>query len=176
MPTRAGLVRLDPITNAIHLIRGQRVMLDSDLAALYGVTTGRLNEQVKRNRTRFPSDFMFQLTSAELAGLKSQIAISKPGRGGRRKLPHAFTEHGAVMLASVLNSPVAVAASIHVVRAFVQLRGMRAAHSDLARKPDELERRYDAQFRTLFAAIRELMEPSPQPEPKRIGFRPENRL
>lgn len=146
-------------------------MLDADLAVLYGVTTGRLNEQVKRNKDRFPPDFMFQLTPVELAALKSQIAISKPGRGGRRKLPSAFTEHGPVMLASVLNSPVAVQASIQVVRAFLQLRGILAAHSELARKLHELERKYDAQFRVVFDAIRELMEPPARPEPKRIGFR-----
>lgn len=145
-------------------------MLDADLARLYGVTTARLNEQVKRNRDRFPADFMFQLTPAEFAGLKSQIAISNRGRGGRRKRPYAFTEHGAVMLASVLNTPIAVEASIMVVRAFVQLRSMLAAHEELARKLDALERKYDTQFRVVFDAIRELMPPSGTPKPKRIGF------
>lgn len=116
-----ALIPVDQIANVIHVIRGHRVMLDADLAVLYGVSTGRLNEQVKRNRRRFPPDFLFQLTRAEAAGLKSQIAISKPGRGGRRKLPNAFTEHGAVMLASVLSSPVAVEASIQAPADFVDL-------------------------------------------------------
>jgi len=176
MPRRAALVPVDRIANAIHLIRGQRVMLDADLAVLYGVTTKRLNEQVRRNKARFPADFMFQLTTREVANLKSQFATSRSAWGGVRKPPTAFTEHGAVMLASVLNSPIAVAASIQVVRAFLELRGMLASHADLARKLDELERRYDARFRTVFAAIRELMQPGPQPAPQRIGFRPENRL
>ena len=144
-------------------------MLDSDLATLYGVSTRRLNEQVKRNRHRFPPDFMFRLSAAEVTSLISQIATSNKGRGGRHKLPYAFTEHGAVMLASVLNSPVAVAASIQVVRAFVQLRGVLAAHKDLARRLDEMEGKYDAQFKVVFQAIRELMEP-PAPPSKQIGF------
>lgn len=145
-------------------------MLDADLASLYGVTTKRLNEQVKRNRTRFPDDFIFQLTGQEVANLKSQFATSSLEWGGRRKLPNAFTEHGAVMLASVLNSPVAVQASIQVVRAFVQLRGLLATHAELARQLDELERKYDAQFRVVFEAIRELMQPLPSPRRKQIGF------
>jgi hypothetical protein len=180
------LVPAERIASAIHVIRGHRVMLDSDLATLYGVSTKRLNEAVGRNLRRFPEDFSFQLSSEESAALRSQISTSKaaaratglryqtgtsntPGRGGRRYLPHAFTEHGAVMLASVLNSQVAVAASIQVVRAFVQLRGILATHAELARKLDQLERRYDARFRVVFAAIRQLMEPPP-PERKRIGF------
>jgi len=144
-------------------------MLDADLAVLYGVTTKRLNEQVKRNRDRFPADFMFRLTARETAGLRSQIATTKSGRGGRRSPPVAFTEHGAVMLASVLNSPTAVYASIQVVRAFVRLRGILATHRDLARKLEDLERKYDAQFRVVFDAIRELMQPLDPPR-KRIGF------
>lgn len=119
-------------------------MLDNDLAALYGVTTKRLNEQVKRNRKRFPEDFMFQLTSQEAQSLRSQFATSNETRGGRRYLPFAFTEHGAVMLASVLNSPIAVAASIQVVRAFIRLRSILAAHKELARKIDALERKMRA--------------------------------
>ena len=116
-------------------------MLDSHLAALYGVTTRRLNEQVKRNRSRFPADFMFRLTAREVTALKSQFATSNVGRGGRRKIPNAFTEHGALMLATVLNSPVAVQASIAVVRAFLRLRTVLAAHSQLAHKLEELEQR-----------------------------------
>jgi len=143
-------------------------MLDSDLAAPYGVTTKRLNQQLRRNRGRFPADFAFQLTAEEVQILKSQIVTSSSMWGGRRYPPVAFTEHGAVMLASVLNSPVAVEASIQVVRAFVQLRSMLAAHADLAHKLAELERKYDSQFRVVFDAIRRLMEPPP--DPKRIGF------
>jgi len=146
-------------------------MLDADLAALYSVSTKRLNEQVRRNRSRFPEDFAFRLTRAEVDALRSQIATSKPGRGGRRHPPTAFTEHGAVMLASVLNSPVAVLASIQVVRAFVQLRGMMASHADFARRLDELERRYDQRFQVVFDAIRRLMQPSDPRERPRIGFR-----
>lgn len=160
---------VDRVVAAIHVIRGQRVMLDADLATLYGVSTGRLNEQVRRNRSRFPEDFMFQLTAAEADRLRSQNAISKPGRGGRRFLPHAFTEHGAVMLASVLSTPIAVGASIQVVRAFIHLRGLLATHEDLARKLEELEKQYDARFTEVFRVIRELMA-APAPPRKRIGF------
>jgi hypothetical protein len=182
------LVPLDQIARTIYLIRGHRVMLDADLARLYGVETKALNRAVKRNRHRFPSDFMFQLTGEELADLRSQSVTSnatslatplryqigtsnRQGRGGRRYLPYAFTEHGAVMLASVLNSPIAVEASIQVVRAFIQLRGMLTVHAELARKLADVERKYDAHFRVVFDAIRELMEPLPPPDHKRIGFR-----
>ncbi len=171
MARKRALIRVEDIAHRIHTIRGQRVMLDADLAALYGVTTGRLNEQVRRNLTRFPADFTFQLTRDEVTSLISQFAISKPGRGGRHKLPQAFTEHGAVMLASVLNSPAAVAASIQVVRAFIQLRGLLASHQELVRRLDELEAKYDSQFRAVFQAIRELMQPTAPPR-KQIGFRP----
>ncbi len=126
-------VNVGSIVNLILVLRGQKVMLDSDLARLYGVSTGRLNEQVKRNADRFPQDFMFQLTRAEVESLRSQIAILEPGRGKHRKyLPYAFTEHGALMLASVLNSPIAVEASIFVVRAFIRLREVIATHKVLA--------------------------------------------
>jgi hypothetical protein len=124
----------------------------------------------RRNRGRFPEDFTFQLTAAEAARLRSQNAISKPGRGGRRFRPFAFTEHGAVMLASVLNTPTAVAASLQVVRAFIQLRGLLATHQDLARKLEELEKKYDARFAVVFRAIKDLMAPPPPPPRKRIGF------
>jgi hypothetical protein len=160
----------DRITSAIHVVRGLRVMLDADLAALYGVSTGRFNEQVRRNRARFPADFMFQLTRAEAANLKSQFAISSAGWGGRRTPPLVFTEHGAVMLASVLRSPTAIQTSVQVVRAFVRLRQILESNADLARKLDDLEQRYDSQFRVVFDAIRELMAPPVAP-PKRIGFR-----
>ncbi len=154
-------------------IRGHKVLLDEDLAILCGVTTKRLNEQVKRNRDRFPGDFMFQLTEEEWGVLRSQIATSKKGRGGRRSLPHVFTEHGAVMLASVLNSPVAVHASIQVVRAFIRLRELLSTHKQLARKLNELEGKYDKQFAAVFDAIRQLMTP-PKTKQRPIGFREEN--
>lgn len=148
-------------------------MLDSDLARIYGVSTMRLNEQFRRNLKRFPSDFAFILTPQEFARLISQIAISKKGRGGRRKLPWVFTEHGALMLASILNSPVAIDASVRVVRAFVYLREQIVANADLARKFAELEKRMDRNdesIATLFEAIRQLLEP-PAPETQReIGF------
>jgi hypothetical protein len=157
----------------IHLIRGKRVMLDSDLARIYGVSTMRLNEQFRRNLKRFPPDFAFILTPQEFARLISQFAISKKGRGGRRKLPWVFTEHGALMLASILNSPVAIDASVRVVRAFVYLREQIVANADLARKFAELEKRMDRSdesIATLFEAIRQLLEP-PTPETHReIGF------
>jgi len=146
-------------------------MLDSDLARLYGVPTKRLTEQVKRNEDRFPPDFAFRLSAAEVLNLRSQIATSSVGHGGRRYAPLVFTEHGAVMVASVLRSQAAVEMSIHVVRAFVQLRGALAAHAELARDLAAMEARYDKQFRVVFDAIRELMEPPPPPPSKRIGFR-----
>jgi len=146
-------------------------MLDSDLAAIYGVLPKRLNEQVKRNKNRFPPDFLFQLTPTEVDALRSHSATSKPGRGGRRYQPYAFTEHGAVMLASVLNSAAAVAASIQVVRAFVRLREIVGVHKELAQKLDALEGKYDSQFRVVFEAIRELMRPPSKTLGTRIGFR-----
>jgi len=160
------------LQGAIHLIRGQRVMLDFDLAMIYGVTTKRLNEQLKRNRLRFPADFAFQLTVQEFRTLKSQIATSS-SHGGKRKLPWVFTEHGALMLASVLNSAIAVQASVRVVRAFVRLREMVAANAQLAAKLEELERRFDSHdeaIANLFATLKQLLEPSEAPKRKEIGF------
>jgi hypothetical protein len=161
------------IEDMIFLMRGQRVMLDSDLARVYGVTTSRLNEQFQRNRERFPESFAFQLTAQELAHLISQIAISKKGRGGRRKLPWVFTEHGVLQLANVLRSETAVKASIRVVQVFISMREQLAAHKELAHKLAELEERvsgHDAHIRDLFEAIRQLVEP-PLPEQRRqIGF------
>lgn len=168
MTQKGSISRLVSIENRIMQIRGQRVILDFDLAELYGVTTARLNEQVKRNLDRFPLDFMFVLTDQEFTVLTSQFATSK-GRGGRRKLPLAFTEHGAIMAANVLHSDQAVQASVQVVRAFVKLREMLIAHKDLARKLAELEKKYDRQFAVVFEAIRELMAPPAKP-PQRIGF------
>lgn len=143
-------------------------MLDSDLAELYGVATKRLNEQVRRNVSRFPLDFMFQLTAKE----KTEVVANCDHLQHLRfssALPHAFTEHGAVMLASVLNSPIAVEASIQVVRAFIRLREILSAHKGLAQKLESLERKYDAQFKVVFDAIRRLMAP-PSPPRRRIGF------
>jgi hypothetical protein len=161
---------MQTVENAIHLVRGQRVMLDSDLAKIYGVSTMRLNEQLRRNKKRFPSDFAFQLTREEFTNLISQFAISR-SHGGRRKLPWAFTEHGAIMLASVLNSEIAVEASVRVVRAFVRLRKIVSANAELAAKFAQLERRLDSHddaIAQLFAAIRQLLAPA---EKKReIGF------
>jgi phage regulator Rha-like protein len=168
------LVLVEEIEPRILLIRGQKVILDSDLAELYGATTKRLNEQVKRNRSRFPQDFMFQLTVAEQDALRSQNATSKVGRGGRRYRPYAFTEHGAIMVANVLNTPRAMEVSVYVVRAFVKLREMLATHKELAHKLAELERKletHDEAIRSLVSAIRQLMTPPPEPKRGRIGFR-----
>jgi hypothetical protein len=169
------------LQGAIHLIRGHRVMLDSDLAMIYGVTTKRLNEQLKRNRARFPADFAFQLTVQEFRNLKSQVAtsslrsqfVTSSSHGGKRKLPWVFTEHGALMLASVLNSAIAVQASVRVVRAFVRLREMVAANAQLAAKLKELERRFDSHdeaIANLFAALKQLLEPTDAPKRREIGF------
>ena len=179
--TMASKRKIASIESAIYLLRGQRVMLDSDLAAIYRVTTKRLNEKLKRNRNRFPDDFAFQLTTEELRNSKSQIAtsslmsqfVTSSGHGGRRKLPWAFTEHGAIMLASVLNSDIAVQASIRVVRAFVRLRQMVAANAQLAAKLEELEHRLDSHDEAivdLFAALKRLLEPPEPPKRREIGF------
>ena len=165
------------IEHRILLIRGVKVMLDSDLGELYGVTAKRLNEQVKRNAERFPRDFMFRLTASEYEDLRSQFATSKKTRGGRRYLPFVFTEHGAIMAASVLNSERAVEMSLFVVRAFVRLREMLSSHRELANKVTELELKLDTHDHTIqeiLDAIRELMEPPDKPQ-KQIGFRIESR-
>jgi len=161
------------IEQRIYLIRGTRVMLDSDLAELYGVTTRRLNEQVRRNPERFPPDFMFQLDNQEVTLLKSQNATASAQHGGRRSQLCVFTEHGAIMAASVLNSKQAVEVSIFVVRAFIKLRELLAGNQELAGKFAELETRvdrHDETIRTLVAAIRQLMQPPEAPEKKQIGF------
>ncbi len=164
-----NIIPAERIENSIIVIRGKKVMLDSDLAKLYGVTTKRLIEQVKRNNDRFPDDFMFQLTNQEVVILRSQSATSS--WGGRRYLPYVFTEHGAVMLASVLNSPIAINTSVQVVRAFVKLRQVLSTHVELARKIDALEKKYDSQFAVVFKAIKDLMEPPMRGKKKVIGFR-----
>ena len=191
-----NLIPIERIESRVLLIRGEKVLIDVDLAELYGVTTGALNQAVKRNVDRFPADFMFQLTEQDvLVLLRSQIVTSKVeselkplikkdslksqsvisndetfGKGGRRSLPRAFTEQGVAMLSSVLRSPRAIAVNIEIIRAFVRLRQMIASHADLARKLAALEKKYDAQFKVVFDAIRELMTP-PDPKTKRsIGF------
>ena len=165
------------IARSIMVLRGHKVLLDSDLAALYGVTTARLNQQVRRNLGRFPPDFMFQLTAQEHRALMLQFATSnKPGRGGRRKPPLVFTEHGAIQTANVLNSTRAVEMGIYVVRAFVQLRELIASNKELARRLDQLEARiekkltsHDDAIGAMLSAIRELMNP-PVKKSRPIGF------
>jgi hypothetical protein len=163
------IISAEIIEHKIYIVRGQKVMLDSDLAELYGVTTKRLNEQVRRNADRFPNDFMFQLSSDEFESLRSHFATSSLKHGGRRYIPYVFTEHGALMAASVLNTPRAVEVSIYVVRTFVKLREMIASHKDLARKLNELEKKYDGQFQIVFEAIRQLMTIEEKPK-RKIGF------
>lgn len=166
LPVSAGR-----IAQSIRLLRGQRVMLDADLAALYEVETRALTQAVKRNPGRFPPDFMFQLTREEFAHLRSQSVISSEW-GGRRYPPRAFTEQGVAMLSSVLRSRRAIDVNVEVMRAFVALRRMLAEHADLARKLAALEQRYDARFKVVFEAIRGLMAP-PEPRKKHaIGFAP----
>ena len=171
MTDSRSLIPVERIERAILLIRGHKVMLDSDLASLYEVQTKRLSEAVKRNAERFPSDFMFQLTDEEFSVLRSQFATSNTAatRGGRRYAPYAFTEQGVAMLSSVLRSHRAVAVNVEIMRAFVRLRQMLASNVDLARKLDALEKKYDAQFKVVFDAIRQLMTPPPAPK-RRIGF------
>ena len=151
-----------PVESRILILRHQRVILDSDLAELYGVTVKQLNQQVKRNRDRFPADFMFQLTAKEDQSLRSQIVTSKKGRGGRRYPPYAFTEHGAIMAATVLNSKRAIEMSVFVVRAFVRMREMLVKNRQLAAKINELDRRletHDTAIQDMIDAIKELMVP-----------------
>ncbi len=167
-----ALVPGERIEKRIFVLRGLRVMLSTHLAELYEVEPRALVQAVKRNIARFPEDFMFQLTIAEFANLKSQIVISNWG-GVRRANPYAFTEQGVAMLSSVLRSKRAVQVNIEIVRAFVRLREMVASHRDLARRLDELEKKYDAQLKVVFDTIRKLMEPPEKPK-KQIGFRANN--
>lgn len=165
MTPRPLPIPVERIEKAILLIRGQKVMLNTDLAELYGVTTKRLNEQVRRNLSRFPVDFMLQLGAREASALRSQFATSKKGRGGRRCLPYVFTEQGVAMLSTVLNSERAIQGNIAIMRVFVRLREMMVAHKERAFKLVELEERlegHDEQIQTIFEAIRQLMTP---PEP-----------
>jgi hypothetical protein len=171
---KADLGKAEDITRAILVLRGRRVLLDADLAVLYGVTTRRLNEQVRRNRKRFPDDFLFELTTEEFANLKSRFATSS--WGGRRKRPLAFTEHGAIQAATILNSPRAVEMSVYVVRAFVKLRELLSTNRELARRFEQLESRldrklteHDEAIAAILSAIRELMKPRDPPR-RGIGF------
>jgi hypothetical protein len=165
-------LRAEGVERLIHIIRGQRVMLDSDLAAIYGVTTKHLNQQIRRNLDRFPTDFAFQVSREEFEIMRSQFVTAS--KRNIRHLPWAFTEHGAIMLASVLNSPLAIQASLRVVRAFVYLREQLTSTKELARKFAELEQRldtHDESIATLFEAIRQLLEPAETDQPRReIGF------
>jgi hypothetical protein len=164
------LVTANEIDRAILLVRGQKVLLDSDLASLYGVATRSLNQAVRRNPERFPQDFMFQLTSDEARLLRSQTVTLKPGRGRHPKYrPHVFTEQGVAMLSSVLRSPRAVRANVEIMRAFVRLRRLLESNAGLASKLDALEAKYDGQFKAVFEAIRELMSPAEKTR-RRIGF------
>ena len=166
--------RLEEITARIFLIRGCKVILDADLAVLYGVQTRTLMQAVRRNAVRFPSDFMIVMNNQDVASLKSQFVISKrAGRGGRSTVPSAFTEHGAIMAATVLNSPRAVEMSLYVVRAFVQLREAVVANKAIERRLDELERKvgkHDAAIAEIIGALRSLMQPAAPRPSRRIGF------
>jgi len=174
---QVSIVPADRIERKILLIRGEKVILDADLAVLYGVTTKRLNQQVRRNSDRFPRDFLFRLTRKEVTRLRLQIATLNGAVGSYRYLPYAFTEHGAIMAASVLNTPRAVEMSVFVVRAFVRLRNLLANHRELAEKLAELERKlanHDTQIVAIIDAIKRLMappEPNASPGKRRIGFK-----
>jgi len=172
-----SLIPIERIERSIFFIRSHKVMLDRDLAYLYGVTTKVLNQAVKRHKDRFPEDFMFQLTMEEAriwwtevrgGGLRSQIVTLKRGEHIKYR-PYAFTEHGILMLSSVLNSERAIKVNIEIMRAFVRLRRLLASHADLARKLEALEKKYDAQFKAVFDAIQQLMR-SPEPKKRPIGF------
>ena len=166
-------VPIELIVRRIYAIRGQKVMLDADLAELYEVPTFRLNEAVKRNRSRFPEDFMFQLTKEEAQALTSQFAISKTGRGGRRTAPYAFTEHGVAMLSSVLNSDRAVQMNIFIIRAFIQIRELLASNKDLAARVEKLEagQQEHASIIGILAEEIDQMKLLPEPPKRPIGFR-----
>ncbi len=164
-----AIVPVEVIEGKIYLIRGQKVMLDADLALLYGVETKNLLRSVKRNMERFPADFMFQLTMEEFKNLRLHFGTSSQW-GGRRYFPYAFTEQGVAMLSSVLNSYRAIQVNIAIMRSFVKIREMLSTHKDLARKLNEIEKKYDAQFRVVFDAIRKLMAPPPETKKRKIGF------
>jgi len=164
------LIPVEVIESKIYYIRGQKVMIDHDLAELYEVKTFVLNQAVKRNIDRFPEDFMFQLTDKEWEYLRSQFVISNKGRGGRRYSPYVFTEQGVAMLSSVLNSKQAIFVNIQIMRAFVKLREMIASHQELSKRLDEMESKYDEQFQVVFQAIKQLIEAPEKPQ-EQIGFK-----
>jgi len=169
----SSLIPAERIERAILIVRGQKVMLDKDLASLYGVPTKALIQAVKRNPGRFPEDFMFQFTKAELEEWRSQIVTSNPkAKMGLRRQPYAFTEQGVAMLSSVLRSERAVRVNVEIMRTFVRLRQLLATHADLTRKLEALEKKYDAHFQVVFEAIRQLMAPPREPKKGRIGFHP----
>jgi hypothetical protein len=171
MVQAANSIPTERIARSIVVVRDHKVMLDSDLAKLYGVTTKRLNEQVRRNRDRFPADFMFQLEAEEADALRSHFATLETGRGRHRKYaPYVFTEQGVAMLSSVLKSKRAVHVNIAIMRAFVQLRQVMASNAALARKVADMEHKYDGQFQVIFEALRQLMAPPPTPPKRKIGF------
>jgi ORF6N domain len=166
MTTQGSIVPIERIAACIYLIRDQKVILDFDLAKLYGVTTGNLNKAVKRNIERFPDDFMFQLTQEEHESLKFQTGIANEGRGGRRTPPYAFTEQGVAMLSSVLHSPQAVQVNVAIMRTFVRMREILATHKDLARKVEE----HDRHIAILYDTVKKLLEPTPGPKKRPIGY------
>ena len=168
---KTSLLRTERIERRVLRVRAQNVMLDEDLAILYGVSVKTLNQAVKRNRDRFPPDFMFQLKKRETTILRSQTVTARSTHGGRRNAPYAFTEQGVAMLSSVLRSALAIRVNIQIMRAFVTLRRVLESRSDLANRLDELEEKYDAQFAVVFREIRKLMTPPAAPPRPRIGFR-----
>ncbi len=169
MAKTASVVKKPAIDSLIYEIRDQKVMLDSDLAELYGVHTGQMNRAVKRHINRFPEDFMLQITQEEADILKCQFGISSGHGGRRRSLPYVFTEQGVAMLSSVINSRRAIQVNIEIMRAFVRMKKMLVSHVELARKVDAMEKKYDKNFKAVFDAIRQLIAPS-EPKRKEIGF------
>lgn len=163
------LIPIERVEQKILLIRGEKVLLDSDLAELYGVKTKIINKAVGRNQARFPQDFAFQLTEEEHQTLRFHFGTSKK-KGGRRYLPYVFTEQGVAMLSGILQSKKAILVNVAIMRTFVKLRRMIATHKDLARQLEQLEKKYDRQFKVVFDAIHQLMQPPPLPPKKRIGF------
>lgn len=174
MASMSSLIPVERVEQRILLIRGEKVLLDSDLADLYGVKTKIINKAVGRNRERFPGDFVFQLTEEEDEVLRFHFGTSKK-RGGRRYLPYVFTEQGVAMLSGVLQSPRAVMVNVAIMRTFVKLRKMIASNKELSQKLAQLEKKYDVQFKVVFDAIRQLMAPPPVPPKRRIGFDVERR-
>jgi hypothetical protein len=169
MPSQNAIVPTALISQKIFFVRETRIMLDADLAQLYGVATKNLNKAVKRNANRFPADFMFQLSPKEVDSLRFQFGTSNEARGGRRYAPYAFTEQGVAMLSSVLRSSRAVQVNVAIMRTFVRLREMLSTHEELRRKIDAMEKRYDARFQAVFQTIRQMLE-TPVPSKKPIGF------